>query len=124
MSKMIDSDCRISKDGGNYIMKRTEFDKLPKEAQERIRVRNECSDMLADPRVNLEKADLLLEYIESEYMMYLPSDEVLNKWKDNYSRIGMMVSIIRDYMIKAKEELASAETWVGDGNKVDGWGGE
>lgn len=104
-------------------MKRTEFDKLPKEAQERIRVRNECSDMLTNPSLNLEKADLLLEYIESEYTMSLPSDEVLNKWKDDYSRIGMMVSIIRDYMIKAKEELASAETWVEDGNKVDGCGG-
>lgn len=96
-----------------------EFAKLPVEVQERIVIRNDCMDALADPVMDIEKADFLVQLIQESYIHLVDDEESLNKWKYEKSRICMMVDMIRDYTIKICDALQVLNNQLVEDNEAD-----
>lgn len=96
-----------------------EFAKLPVEVQERIVIRNGCADALAEPVMDIEKADFLVQLIQESYTQRIDDEESLIKWKFEKSRICMMVDMIRDYTIKVRDALHTLDDQLSENNKMD-----
>ncbi len=98
---------------------KTDFEKLPIKIQASITIRNDCIDALVDSVMDLEKADFLAQRIQEDYTQEIDNEESLNRWKYEKPRISLLVDMIRDYTIKARECLQALDTKLSESNKTD-----
>lgn len=94
---------------------------MPIEKRVSISIRNDHADHLCELEVEIEKADFLLEIIQSNYTCELPTAEVMQRWSYDRNRISMLIDMSRDYVRKVGKLIETMASENKEKAKAD-WG--
>lgn len=95
---------------------------MPIEKRVSIDIRNDHADHLCELEVEIEKADFLLEIIQSDYTCELPTAEVMQRWAYERGRISQLIDMSRDYVRKVQKLIETMASENKEKTKAD-WGG-
>ena len=95
---------------------------LPIEKRVSIGIRNDYADELCGLKEEIDKADFLLETIQSNYTCDLPTDEVMRRWAYERDRISRLIDMSRDYVCKVWDMIETMSSKNKEQTKAD-WGG-
>ncbi|MGL5437182.1 MAG: hypothetical protein ACRDBO_17700 [Lachnospiraceae bacterium] len=99
-----------------------DFNQLPADAQERIKVRNTYSDALSEVLDYAEKADFIMGELQTDYDRQ-ESPEELQRWRIDRNRVLIQIRIARDYTFQLVNQLEAVNQQIDRNNDADRSGG-
>ncbi|MGL5434966.1 MAG: hypothetical protein ACRDBO_06125 [Lachnospiraceae bacterium] len=99
-----------------------DFNQLPADAQERIKVRITYADALSEVQDYAEKADFIMGELQGDYDM-LDSPEELLRWRIDRNRVLSLIRIARDYTFQLVDQLEAVNQQIDRNTDADRSGG-